>query len=520
MTNTIEIKVVPEKKDDVLYHLELIKSKSNNRNLRLEEINLKRRNIDARAKQVYYVLIYEITSKSSLEKHNDNYKKANANKRVIIIGAGPTGYFAALSLLENGIKPIILERGKDVQARRKDLRNIQQFGIVNPHSNYCFGEGGAGTYSDGKLYTRSVKRGNVKKVLEILVEHGANEDILIDVHPHIGSNKLPNIVKAIRETIESFGGEVHFDHFVTDFIIKENQISGVIVNGSKEILAESVILATGHSARDIFEIFRKRKIALEFKEYALGVRVEHPQELIDEIQYKQKKRSEYLPASKYGLVCQVEERGVFSFCMCPGGFIVPASTAPGELVINGMSLSRRDSYFANSGVVVSVKWDDLKDYHQYGEFAGLEFQKEVEKNVFESVQSEKQVAPAQRLSDFVESKRSSSLLKTSYIPGVESRSLDKVLPHFIARKLQKAFSEFDKKMHGYLTNEAQILATESRTSSPIRIPRDAVSLAHPELDGLYPCGEGAGYAGGIISAAIDGQRVAKAILEGKFKIFL
>jgi uncharacterized protein len=517
MINTVEIKVVPERKDDIAFHLELIKSKTNNQKLKIEDIHLKRRNVDARAKQVYYVLIYEIGTKTNLEKHKANYKQTEDNQRVIIIGAGPAGYFAALELIEHGIKPIILERGKDVQARRKDLRNIQQFGIVNPHSNYCFGEGGAGTYSDGKLYTRSIKRGNVKKVLEILVEHGAKEDILIDAHPHIGSNKLPNIVKAIRESIETFGGEVHFDHFVTDFIIRDNRISGVIVNDKEEFIADSVILATGHSARDIFELFRKRKLSLEFKEYALGVRVEHPQELIDEIQYKQKQRDNNLPASKYGLVCQVEERGVFSFCMCPGGFIVPASTAAGELVINGMSLSRRDSYFANSGVVVSIKWDDLKDYHEHGEFAGLEFQKEVERSVFESVNSDQQIAPAQRLTDFTKSKGSSSLLKTSYIPGIDSQPLHEILPSFIANRLQKAFQEFDKKMRGYLTNEAQILATESRTSSPIRIPRDLESLIHPEIDGLYPCGEGAGYAGGIISAAIDGQRVANAIIERKFK---
>jgi uncharacterized FAD-dependent dehydrogenase len=435
---------------------------------------------------------------------------------VLIVGAGPAGYFAALELIELGFRPIVLDRGKDVQTRRRDLKAIQQDGIVNPHSNYCFGEGGAGTYSDGKLYTRSVKRGNWWKVLSLLVEHGADSDILVEAHPHIGSNKLPKIVAAIRETIQKYGGEVHFNAFVTDFIVHKGKIEGVIANNETAYKGEAVILATGHSARDIYTLLHQKGIQIEAKPFALGVRIEHPQALIDEVQYKQKKRDDLLPAAPYKLVCQVEGRGVFSFCMCPGGLVVPAATAPGEIVVNGMSMSRRDSKYANSGTVTSVELHDLAAYHQHGVFAGMAFQAEVEQAMFQAGDGS-QKAPAQRLTDFVKGKVSNSLPDTSYIPGVFSASLHQLLPPFIAQRLMTGVKEFGKQMRGYYTDEAVVIGTESRTSSPIRIPRDPVTLQHTEIIGLFPCGEGAGFAGGILSAAMDGQNVAKAVaafLEG------
>lgn len=434
-------------------------------------------------------------------------------KRAIIVGAGPAGYFAALELIENGIRPVIFDRGRDVQARRRDLRAIQQFGEVNPHSNYCFGEGGAGTYSDGKLYTRSHKRGDIRKALRILVEHGARTDILVDAHPHIGSNKLPKVVQAIRETILRFGGEIHFNAHVTGLVLDGGTVTGVRVNDSEEHCADAVILATGHSARDVFTMLHELGVEIETKPFALGVRVEHPQELIDEIQYRQKPRDAYLPASSYKLVAQVQGRGVFSFCMCPGGLIVPAATAPGELVVNGMSMSRRDSAFANSGIVVAVENDDLHPYRDQGVFAGVALQQAVETAVFRSGADGSQKAPAQRLVDFTEGKLSASLPATSYIPGLHPAPLHELLPSFITERLRGAFVEFGKKMRGYYTNEANVVATESRTSSPIRIPRDPDSYMHVRVRNLYPCGEGAGYAGGIISAALDGQNVARAVVR-------
>lgn len=441
---------------------------------------------------------------------------------VIIVGAGPAGYFAALQLIELGLKPIIFDRGKDVQERRRDLRAIQQEGIVNEDSNYCFGEGGAGTYSDGKLYTRSKKRGQVERVLKLLVEHGATSDILVDAHPHIGSNKLPKVVAAIRETILRYGGEVHFDSRVTDFIVEtspsgKRSIKGVVVNQEKEHFAAATILATGHSARDIYTLLYKKNIRLEAKPFALGVRIEHSQALIDQIQYRQKERDLHLPAASYSVVCQVQNRGVFSFCMCPGGLIVPAATAPKELVVNGMSLSRRDSPFSNSGMVVAIELEDLKDYNNKTFegisdpiFNGLKFQQEVEQTMFNAGDGS-QKAPAQRVIDFTQGKLSNTLPDTSYIPGIYSARMDKLLPSWVAKRLQQALPEFGKSKKGYFTNDAQLIGTESRTSSPIRIPRDSESMMHPDIEGLYPCAEGAGYAGGIVSAAMDGENVAKAI---------
>lgn len=481
----------------------------------ITDLRVIRRSIDARGKQPLFQLKIELYIGESHQPEPvilDNLQPVDGKKKVIIVGAGPGGYFAALELIEQGIQPIIFDRGKDVRARRRDLRAIQQFGEVNPHSNYCFGEGGAGTYSDGKLYTRSHKRGDIYKVLKLLVEHGANADILVDAHPHIGSNKLPNIVTNIRETILQYGGEVHFDSHVTDFILENHEMRGVIVNNSTEHLADAVILATGHSARDIYELLHRKNILIEAKPFALGVRIEHAQQLIDKIQYNQSPREAELPASSYKLVCQVENRGVFSFCMCPGGLVVPAATAPGEIVVNGMSMSRRDSAFANSGTVVAVEEADLLPFKSHGVFAGLEFQRHAEQAMF-NFGDGSQRAPAQRLTDFVKGKTSTTLPDSSYIPGLVSAPLHDLLPSFIAQRLRVAVQEFGRKMRGYYTEDANVIGTESRTSSPIRVPRDPDSLMHPQMRRLFPCGEGAGYAGGIVSAAMDGQNVARAVAK-------
>lgn len=474
-----------------------------------------KRSIDARSRTPVVNLtieihINEVPSTEPVLKHN--YKNVTGKNAVIIIGAGPAGYFAALELIENGIKPVIFDRGKDVRARRKDLREIQQFSRVNPDSNYCFGEGGAGAYSDGKLYTRSHKRGDIHKALRILVEHGASEEILVDSHPHIGSNKLPRVVQNIRETILNCGGEINFGSKVTGFIIKNNNIRGVIVNEKEEHLSDNVILAAGHSARDIFYLLKEKGIHIESKPFAAGVRIEHPQALIDEIQYKQNPRSDFLPASSYKLTAQINGKGVFSFCMCPGGLIVPSATAPGEIVVNGMSMSARDSKFANSGIVAAIDKEDIQEYQMHGELDGLEFQKELERKFFEAGDGS-QKAPAQRMTDFVKRTLSSSIGRTSYIPGVYSSMLNELLPEKISERIRLAIIQFGKKMKGYYTEEGNLVGLESRTSSPVRIPRDKETFEHVEIKGLYPCGEGAGYAGGIISAALDGQNVAQAIFR-------
>ena len=482
----------------------------------IDEVVVVKRSIDARGHRPLFRLQVEVYADETPDPEPvflHELKQVGESEKVIIVGAGPAGYFAALELIELGLKPVIFDRGKDVRSRRRDLRAIQQFGEVNPHSNYCFGEGGAGTYSDGKLYTRSHKRGNIYKALKLLVEHGAKSDILVDAHPHIGSNKLPKIVANIRETILSHGGEIHFESQVTDFIVDQNELKGIIVNEKEEHFAKAIILATGHSARDIYQMLKKRKIKIEAKPFALGVRIEHPQPLIDQIQYRQTPRSEFLPASSYKLVCQVEERGVFSFCMCPGGLVVPAATAPGEIVVNGMSMSRRDSPFANSGTVVQIELSDIPaTFHQYGELSTLFFQKSIEQKVF-AVGDGSQKAPAQRLTDFVKQKTSATLPKSSYIPGLMPLPVHQILPGFVYSRLRQAIHIFGKKMKGYFTEEANVIATESRTSSPVRIPRDKATCMHVETKGLFPCGEGAGYAGGIISAAMDGQNVAKGVAE-------
>ncbi len=473
-----------------------------------------RRSIDARGKQPIVrlkVAIYAGESFAGEPALLDSFQMVDERPEVLVIGAGPAGYFAALQLIELGLKPIVLDRGKDVRERRRDLKAIQQFGQVHPDSNYCFGEGGAGTYSDGKLYTRSQKRGNIEKTLRLLVEHGANTDILVDAHPHIGSNKLPPVVSNIRATIERFGGQVHFDAKVTDFILHKGKMIGVVTRKGQTFYADATILATGHSARDIFSLLHQKNILIEAKPFALGVRIEHPQPLIDQIQYRQSPREEHLPASSYSLVSQVQGRGVFSFCMCPGGLIVPAATAPGEIVVNGMSMSRRDSPFANSGTVVAIDEEDLAPLKaQHGVFAGLALQQSIEQAIFQ-YGSGNQQAPAQLLPDFVQKKISKHLPKTSYIPGVYAAPLHELLPPFIHERLRLGIQDFGRKMKGYYTNEAVVVATESRTSSPIRIPRNPITYMHEGIVGFFPCGEGAGYAGGILSAAMDGQNVAKAV---------
>ena len=478
----------------------------------ISDLIVKKRSIDARSRKINIhlsVTVYTEGEKAILKQYQREYQDVSSATPIIIVGSGPAGLFAALRLIELGLKPIVLERGKDVIERRKDLAKIHKH-EVNPDSNYCFGEGGAGTYSDGKLYTRSKKRGSVQRVLEILVGHGAVEDIMIDTHPHIGTNKLPKIIAKMRENILASGGEIHFDCRVEDFILKGEKIEGVIDQSGNKILAHSVILATGHSARDIFYLLDRHKIRIEAKSFALGVRIEHPQPIIDSAQYRCDIRSRYLPAASYKFVQQVNGKGVFSFCMCPGGHIVPSATAPGEIVVNGMSASTRSSRYANSGMVVAVEPGDLQAYSQHGELAGLVFQQEMEKMAW-LAGGKTQAAPAQRMVDFVEGKLSNTLNDCSYIPGINSAPLHELLPSFIGDRLQKGFKAFGRKMNGYYTNEANILGVESRTSSPIRIPRDAEHLNHPQIINLYPCGEGAGYAGGIVSAAIDGERCAEAI---------
>jgi len=494
-----------------------------------------RQSIDARKGQVKINLDVEIYSGEipppEMEFQKE-YQDVAHRPQAIIVGAGPAGMFAALRLIELGIKPILLERGKDVRARRRDLAAINKDHVVNPESNYCFGEGGAGTYSDGKLYTRSKKRGDVRRILEILVAHGSTSEILFDAHPHIGTNKLPSVVADLRESILKAGGEVHFDTKVVDFVLVNGEMKGVITADGKEIVGLGVILATGHSARDIFELLHQKDILIEAKPFAMGVRIEHQQSLIDTHQYHRQERG-LLPAASYSLVAQTYykniQRGVFSFCMCPGGFIVPAATAEGELVVNGMSPSRRDSKYANSGVVVAINEVDWQKYKHLGPLAGLQLQKDVEQKAWKLASNTKniaplqgrgrpslrgcQFAPAQRLNDFLNRKISNELLPTSYQPGLVSMDMAEVLPDIIARPLQEGVREFGKKMKGYVTNEAQLIGIESRTSSPVRIPRDKESLEHLQIKRLFPCGEGAGFAGGIVSAAMDGERCAEQLVR-------
>ena len=475
-----------------------------------------RRSIDARNDIIYRYRVEVYKPDEQMNEYVlEEYKDVSSAEPVIIIGAGPAGMFAALRLLMKGLKPVILERGKDVHARKFDMAKLSREGVVNPDSNYCFGEGGAGTFSDGKLYTRSSKRGDIREVLHQLVRFGADQSILIDAHPHIGSDKLPIVVENIRNCIVEHGGEYHFDSRVTDIVKKEDGSFDVIVSHPERseetaiYTAKKVILATGHSARDIYEMFDRKGWELQAKGFALGVRVEHPQSLINKIQYHGKYQP-YMPTAEYSFVTQVLERGVFSFCMCPGGILVPAATASGELVLNGMSNSQRNSKWANSGVVVQIEPEDFPEYAQYGALALLRFQQDIEKKMFEYTGSLK--APAQRMMDFCRRIPSANLPKSSYHPGVENAPLHELLPEHVSLRLKYAFPEIgNKKMHGYYTNEALVLGVESRTSSPVRIPRDPESLEHTQIAGLYPCGEGAGYAGGIVSSALDGINCAAKI---------
>ena len=474
---------------------------------------INKRSIDARSRQPWINLTVMATlNEPFIERPTVSLPFQDvhrASKTALIVGAGPAGLFAALEFLQQGIKPIIIERGKDVRQRRRDLAELNKQGEVNPESNYCFGEGGAGTYSDGKLYTRSTKRGDVSKVLHLLVHFGAEEKILFEAHPHIGTNKLPKIITSIREHIVACGGEVRFEEKLIDIQYSGDQITEIITSKGAHIKADAYILATGHSARDVFELLDRKKILIEAKPFALGVRIEHPQQLIDQIQYHCLFRDQDLPPASYSLVEQVQGRGVFSFCMCPGGIIAPAATSPGELVVNGWSPSKRNNAYANSGMVVEVNLSDLGGTDLGGALALMRFQQKVEAAAFVAGGG-KFVAPAQRMTDFTKKKLSANLPDSSYLPGLRSAPLETVLPPFIHERLREGFIAFGKKMRGYLTEEAVVVATESRTSSPVRIPRTE-AFHHPQLTNLFPCGEGAGYAGGIVSAAMDGEKLARAI---------
>jgi uncharacterized FAD-dependent dehydrogenase len=508
MIKEIEIVCPPGQQEDEGALKNIAASSLNISPQKISGIKILKRSIDARGRKVVYrmqvqVFVDEVYKP---ETFRINYTDVKTGKPVIIVGAGPAGLFAALQCIELGLKPIILERGKDVKQRRRDLANINKQGLVNPESNYCFGEGGAGTYSDGKLYTRSTKRGDINAVLKTFVAHGATEDILIDARPHIGTNKLPQIITSIAESILNAGGEIHFDTKVTSLIIDFGRIKGVELASGEKINADAVILATGHSARDIFEMLHRQNILIEAKPFALGVRIEHPQEIIDQAQYHCEHRGTDLPPSYYNLVEQVDNRGVFSFCMCPGGIIAPCATEPNEIVVNGWSPSKRNNPFANSGTVVQVNLEDVAGSNS-DPLKMLLFQREIEQLSYQAGGGNL-VAPGQRMVDFVENRVSANLPVNSYLPGTKSTALKEILPGWINERLRKALPVFGRKMKGYFTNEAILVGVESRTSSPVKVPRDKETLQHPQVLGLFPCGEGAGYAGGIISAAIDGINCA------------
>ncbi len=484
-------------------------------------LHIHKRSIDARSKNPVYRLQVDVFTEgesTQSESFTRNFHHVSSTTPVIIIGAGPAGLFAALKLLELGLKPVIIERGKGVRDRRRDLALLNKLREVNPDSNYCFGEGGAGTYSDGKLYTRSDKRGDVSRVLQTFMHFGAHPDIAVDAHPHIGTNKLPGIISAISACITSHGGEIHFNTRFEALSVSNGRLNGIKCTKTDSsghefrIEGNAVILATGHSARDIFEYLHREKIAITAKPFALGVRIEHPQELIDRIQYHCTIRNPHLPPAPYSLSMQSGGRGVYSFCMCPGGIIAAAATSPGEVVVNGWSPSKRNNEFANSGMVVSVDDNDFRAYEKYGELRAMKYQEAVEHNAF-SAGGSSLAAPAQRLTDFISGKLSTDLPSCSYIPGIVPAALHEILPAPVHAALREGMEQFGKKMKGYMTHEAVLVATESRTSSPVRIPRDNITLMHPQVVGLFPCGEGAGYAGGIMSAAIDGEKSAQGVAE-------
>jgi uncharacterized protein len=479
---------------------------------RISGYRVLRRSIDARQRQAKILLQVEVfidEQVGALPRFDPQLRDVSHADPVIIVGAGPAGLFAALKLISSGVKPIVIERGKDVRSRRRDLAAMNKEGIVNPESNYCFGEGGAGTYSDGKLYTRSTKRGDVDRILQLFHLFGAAEEILCEAHPHIGTNKLPQIITAMREQVIACGGEVHFETKMTDLLLEGDAVKGVVTSRGDRLIAKAVILATGHSARDVFTLLHEKGIEIESKPFALGVRIEHPQGIIDSAQYHCAVRDPYLPPASYSLVTQANGKGVFSFCMCPGGIIAPAATAPGEIVVNGWSPSKRNNPFANSGTVVTIDERDLAKYGYSGPLAAMHYQRMVEQKAYEAGGG-RLVAPAQRMVDMVDNRLSATLPPCSYLPGISSHALNNVLPAEVYMALRAALPEFGKKMKGYYTNEAVLVATESRTSSPVRIPRDKETLQHISVKGLFPCAEGAGYAGGIVSAAIDGERCAEA----------
>lgn len=513
MSKIIQLQVTPEQARDFVFLKGLIRSELD---LKTDEFDFvwRKRSIDARKKQIKINCSFEVyfNDESVTEEVYFVLQDVSNKKEIGIVGAGPAGLFAALRAIELGFKPIIFERGKDVRSRRRDLAILNKEGIVNSESNYCFGEGGAGTYSDGKLYTRSKKRGDVLKALKWFVHFGADQDILVDAHPHIGTNKLPHVIVAMREAIIQAGGEVHFESKMTDIMINQNEVNGIVINNEKKYTFDKLILATGHSARDVFYLLNQKGVEIQAKPFALGVRVEHTQDLIDKIQYSGRLNDEYLPPASYSLVTQVEGQGVYSFCMCPGGIIAPCATSDGEVVTNGWSPSKRNNPYSNSGIVVTVNPQDLPGYSKNDPFIALKFQKAVEQKCWE-VAGRDQKVPAQCLKDFIEGKVSDSFPRSSYVPGLKSVDLNEVLPFFIAKRLRKAFIDFDKKMKGFLTNDAVLHAPESRTSSPVQIPRNSETMEHVTVKGIYPCAEGAGYAGGIISAAIDGMKAVDAIAK-------
>lgn len=511
MIKELEIVLLPEYLHDDLAIKSTIAKQLNVSINELNAYQILKRSVDARSRvPVFRIKVLAYLGEELKQQAFYNFVEQNVQneKSAFIIGAGPAGIFAALRLIENGVKPIIFERGKDVKERRRDLALLNKELVVNPESNYCFGEGGAGTYSDGKLYTRSTKRGEVDRILQRFIQHGADPDIAINTRPHIGTNKLPQIIQSLRERILACGGEIHFNSKLTDIEVQSNKIKNIEINGKDRYLTSTLLLATGHSAHDIYELLHQKSIKIEAKPFALGVRIEHPQTVIDQTQYHCEVRPDSLPPAYYSIVEQVNQKGVFSFCMCPGGIIAPCATGPGEVVVNGWSPSKRNNPYANSGLVVQIDLEDIPNNNN--PLAALAYQHAVEMKAYEMANNSIK-APAQRIVDFVNGKVSNSLPENSYIPGLTSTDLSEVLPTHVSSRLKKALPIFGKKMKGYYSNDGIIVGVESRTSSPVRIPRDRATLQHIEVEGLFPCAEGAGYAGGIVSAAIDGEKCADAI---------